>query len=63
MVSEKGTRTPDRADMSRLLYQLSYLAICCVLCNDENLADKRRYCKRVMAISCHFVPICILFHP
>ena len=25
--SEKGTRTPDRADMSRLLYQLSYLAI------------------------------------
>ena len=25
--SERGTRTPDRADMSRLLYRLSYLAI------------------------------------
>ncbi len=25
--SGKGTRTPDRTDMSRLLYQLSYAAI------------------------------------
>ena len=36
--SEKGTRTPDRADMSRLLYQLSYLAIRC-LGNNETLAE------------------------
>ena len=42
--SEKGTRTPDRADMSRLLYQLSYLATL-HSCNNGNLSVFRNNIK------------------
>ena len=48
--SEKGTRTPDRADMSRLLYQLSYLAIRLLLSNRERIAELRKKINRVLVV-------------